>query len=364
MRRVTAALFTLSATLLLPGCDDNRPLEPLFKSDGLSHAAKAPVSFATLISLPALSKGVHGEAYGVNRTGTVVTGYSWDRAGRMNPARWTPQNGGWAISALPYPSSATSATARAVNDQGDIAGNDFPSSAPHAILWPATGGFETLGCGALGEGYAISAAGRTVVGIGSSAPGTAAMWQPGSCREDLPPLVSGASATARAVNGDATVIGGSAEIDVGSFSVPVRWRRAGDSWQIEQLDARAGSVYGANASGDLVGAVQVSCAPQSSCSRGIIWYAAGGSRDIGTLGGESTTPRAINSSGEVVGLSALANGAGTAFLWSETLGMRQLPVSDGAWAFGVSDVRSDGTRLVVGAGGRPFGALLWVVRNP
>ena len=44
--------------------------------------------------------------------------------------------------------------------------------------------------------------------------------------------------------------------------------------------------------------------------------------------------------------------------------MRQLPVTDGAWAFAISGVRADGTRLVVGAGGKPFSALVWVVRNP
>src|SRR5688572_15594727 len=58
------------------------------------------------------------------------------------------------------------------------------------------------------------------------------------------------------------------------------------------------------------------------------------------------------------------NGTNTAFFWSETLGMRQLPVPGGAWAYGVSAVRSDGTRLVVGTGGNRSGALVWVVRNP
>jgi hypothetical protein len=44
--------------------------------------------------------------------------------------------------------------------------------------------------------------------------------------------------------------------------------------------------------------------------------------------------------------------------------MRQLPVSSGGWAFAVSDLRADGTRLVAGAGGKPFAALAWVVRDP
>ena len=83
-----------------------------------------------------------------------------------------------------------------------------------------------------------------------------------------------------------------------------------------------------------------------------------------TLGGGSTAARAINSAREVVGLSTLWNGNGVPFIWSETLGIRQLPLSYGGWAFTISDVRADGTRLVAGAGGRPFSAQVWVVRNP
>jgi hypothetical protein len=43
---------------------------------------------------------------------------------------------------------------------------------------------------------------------------------------------------------------------------------------------------------------------------------------------------------------------------------RALPVAEAAWAFAVSGVRSDGTLLFGGAGGRPYTALVWVVRNP
>jgi probable HAF family extracellular repeat protein len=367
VRRVTLGFFALSATAaLLLGCDSNRPLEPSHGPDALARVATAQSGFATLSTLPALSKGVHGEAYAVTQAGSIIAGYSWDRAGRMNPVTWRLQTGAWRITALPYVSSATSATARAVNDQGDVAGNDFPASTPHVVLWPSTGGFNVLGCSDLGEAYGISAGGRTVVGVGRGvSPATAAVWQPGLCRKNLPALVAGGSASARAVNGNGTIVGGSAAPNASSTSsVPVRWRRVADAWQIEKLDSRPGTVHGANSAGDLVGSVQVPCASQSGCNRGIVWYAAGGSRELGTLGGESTVPRGINAAGEVVGSSALANGVNTAFFWSATRGMRQLPVTDGAWAFAVSGVRSDGTRLVVGAGGKPFAALVWVVRNP
>jgi uncharacterized membrane protein len=359
MRSRGLGLALSGAAVLVLGCDTRKSLEPSPEPPAPSLAkgggGGGGTDFATLTPLPALSSRVHGEAYAVDRTGSLIVGYSWDSNDRMNPVTWRLQNGAWTITALPYAAYATSATARGVNDRLDVAGNDFPASTPHA-----------LGCNDLGEVYGMSAGGQILVGRGggaSQAIGTAALWQPGSCREDLPPLVAGGGASARAINGDATIVGGSAALALNTSFVPVRWKRSGGAWQIAQLDSRPGSVHGANNAGDLVGQVQVPCG-SASCSRGIIWYSAGGSRELGTLGGPSTAPRAINSAGEVVGLSTLANGDGFPFIWSETLGMRQLPVSYGAWAFAVSGVRSDGTRLVVGAGGRPFAALVWVVRNP
>jgi len=363
-------ILAIAAAPLL-GCDTRQPLEPARVPGAASMAKGGPPAsseFATLTQLPVLKGGNLGGANAVNQAGSIIAGYSWDRTGRMIPATWRLQNGAWTLTTLPYAASASSAVARAVNDQGDVAGNDFPANTPHAVLWPSTGGFNVLGCGALGDVYGMSAGGQILVGIGRDvSPGTgrASVWQPGSCREDLPPLFAGGGTSARAINGDATIVGGAAGPAPNSPAVPVRWRRSGGAWQIEQLDTRPGSVHGANAAGDLIGDVQLRCTPEPQCFyRGIIWYAAGGSRELGTLGGESTSPRAINAAGEVVGLSALANGTSTAFFWSETLGMRQLPVTGGAWAYGVSAVRADGTRLVVGTGGNRSGALVWVVRNP
>ena len=304
---------TLPLLLLLGACGDdggsqpvdakpidngfNKPDAPLMARGG----PNAGTEFATLSKLPALSKGVHGEAYAVDQVGSIIAGYSWGQDGRMYPATWKLQNGKWTLTTLPFAATATSAIARGVNDQGDVAGNDFPGATPHVVLWPSTGGFNVLGCADFGNGYAISAGAQFVAGTDRTAsPTRAAVWHPGGCREDLPPLVAGEPASAMAINGDGTIVGGWA-------GVPVRWRRVSGVWQIEQLDSRPGGVLGANSAGDLVGSVQVPCASQPSCSIGMIWYAAGGSRVLGTLGGESTAPRGINSAGEVVGLSTLAS---------------------------------------------------------
>jgi uncharacterized membrane protein len=89
-----------------------------------------------------------------------------------------------------------------------------------------------------------------------------------------------------------------------------------------------------------------------------------GSRELGTLGGAHSWARDINASREVVGLSTSPRVGNTAFFWSELGGMFQLPFK-GRWAAAnaVSDVRPDGTRLVVGISSQGV-AVVWVVRNP
>jgi hypothetical protein len=345
---------TLSAVLLL-GCSSEAPLEVAntLESPSLAKGGSgggAGTEFATRIALPALQKGVHGEAYAINRAGSLIGGYSWDNLDYMHPVTWSPVNGTWQITAYPWDESATSAVIMAVNDQGDKAGNFWPGSAPRAVIWRASGGFTVLGCNELGNGQAMSAAAQVVVGRSGL---SASVWSPGQCGETLPPLTAGDWGAAFAVNGDGTIAGGT------SAGLPVRWRRVNGTWQVEQLDTRSGSVRGSNSAGDLVGSVKDGC-----CDIGLVWFVDGGARTLPTLGGSGTAPRAINSAREVVGLSTRSDGTGWPFIWSETLGLRELPITDGAWAFALSDPRGDGTRVVVGAGGRPFAAQVWVVRNP
>jgi probable HAF family extracellular repeat protein len=98
--------------------------------------------------------------------------------------------------------------------------------------------------------------------------------------------------------------------------------------------------------------------------RAATWSIGVGTRLIGTLGGSWSSAHDINSNGEVVGTSATSRGDGTAYFWSESAGMRQLPFeSRWAVAWAVSDVRLDGTRVVVGTSAR-YEAMVWIVREP
>lgn len=327
------------------------------------RAAKDATEFATSTRLPSL--GPTSAALGVNEDGTVIAGHSYDRGGMLHAVKWTLQNGRWVITKLPYDGSAVG---RAVNNAGDVAG--YTDTEPRrAVLWPATGGSVALGCdGDQTMAHAVSAHGQVVVGqvwaaVVGQANSPAAVWQsPQGCRESLPSLSEGA-ARAYSVNGDGTIVGGVASDSFGN-GVPVRWTRVGDEWTINQLDTRPGLALAANADGNLAGQVSVSCNVAAGCVRAAIWYVAQGPRQLATLGGADSWARGINAAEEVVGLSTLSNGVNTAFFWSQARGMVALPVKGrSAGAYGVSNVRSDGTRLVVGADSQGD-ALVWVVRNP
>ena len=321
-----------------------------------AQKAKGPASFATLVKLPSL--GSNAEAHGINDAGTVIVGHSFDRAGYLYAVKWTEQNGAWLISTLPYPGSAV---ARGIDDLGNVVG--YGATAPRRpIYWPAGGGYTVLGCdGGVAETQAISANGGVVVGHLAGSRATA--WHAtASCADNLPPLEPEGTAAAFAVNGDGSIIAGRASRASAAASVPVRWVLVEGLRQVEQIDSRTGTVRGANANGDLAGQVTVPCA-QGACLRGVIWYAPGGSYDLGTLGGNESWARDINASGEVVGVSTSATGTNTGFYWSLSTGMLQLPANRWGAANAMSDVRSDGSRLVVGTDSQA-NAVVWVVRAP
>jgi probable HAF family extracellular repeat protein len=133
---------------------------------------------------------------------------------------------------------------------------------------------------------------------------------------------------------------------------------------IEELDSRPGTVRGANPAGDLAGHVTNGCALEEGCEQAAIWYAGGGSpRYLETLGGAHSWALDINAAGEVVGISTSSQGVNTAFFWSEATAMLKLPANKWGVANAVSEVRSDGTRLVVGMDAQA-NAAVWLVRTP
>ena len=321
--------------------------------------------FATFTTLPSLNGG-RAQPDGINDAGTVIVGRSFDRAGLQWAVTWTLQNGKWAINKLPAPVPLPfGAIARGIDTSSNVVGYGASASAPHhPVFWAATGGSALLGCNSdVGEAFAISANGQIVVGhVGNQA----AAWSSlGSCTEFLPPLEAGELAQAWAVTGDGSIIGGRAK-HVSQPLVPVRWVGITGQRQIQQVDTRPGNVRGANASGDLVGTVEIACPAVDGCDRAIIWSASGMATQLETLGGESSAASDINAEGEVVGSSTTSDGVTTPYFWSALTGMLPLPTgrgrNRGGLAYALSDVRPDGTRVVVGNGNQ--GAAVWIVGAP
>ena len=325
-------------------------------AQGRKPAKPATTEIATVSKLPAL--GGNSEASAVNAAGTVIVGRSHDRAGLLYAVKWTLQGGSWAVTTLPYP---TSAWARGVDDDGNAVGQSFPA---HPVLWPAAAGFINLGCNPQGEAHAVSADGRVVVGPSSGA----RAWRADpvqDCGESLPLLGAGGSGFPRAVNRDGSIIAGVASPSSLAPGTPTIWIGPQGEWQVRQLDPRPGGVAGTNGQGDLAGYVTVPCAVAGGCQRAIIWYAAAdfARRDLGTLGGDHASARDINSTGEVVGSSSPTRGDQTGFFWTASTGMLRLSANRRTTPHALSDARSDGTRVVVGVDDQGDAAV-WVVRIP
>src|SRR4051812_28301627 len=174
---VVIAMQTPSAQSISAADNTHGPEGAIVLAGAGGQAGKAGTGFATLTMLPSLGAG--SEALAVNAAGTVVVGTAWDRSDLLHAVRWTLKSGKWAISSMPWPSGATSAEARGVNNQGDAAGSNFPGSNSHAILWPAAGGFSVLGCNTDAGPvtvYAISGDAQVLAGRGGAG---ATVWKPG-----------------------------------------------------------------------------------------------------------------------------------------------------------------------------------------
>ena len=367
-------MSTRIAVVTAIGCFAALPLlglgpEHVVRAAGVQKPPKGPAPFATLINLPALSGRGLAQPEGINDAGTVIVGSSYARGDLRYAVKWTLQNGTWVISALPPPVPLPfGAFARGIDTFGNVVGY---ATTQHPVFWPVAGGSALLGCNSdVGEANATSANGQIIVGhTGNSGQigNQAAAWSPsGSCTELLPPLDAGEFAEARAVTGDGSIIGGGARY-ASQPVVPVRWVVINGQRQIQQIDTRPGTVRGANEGGDLVGTVDIVCPAVDGCFRAVIWSASGAVTQLEPLGGEFSSANDINAEGEVVGSSTTSSGVFTPYFWSASTGMLPLPTgrgpaNRGGVPFALSDVRLDGTRLVVGTSDGKAG--VWIVRAP
>jgi uncharacterized membrane protein len=355
MRRSALFYSCTASAVLLAGCDGGRQISSV-QVDEARLAKGGASSTVTLIKLPSL--GSNSEARAINADGTVIAGHAFDRAGMLYAVKWTLHNGAWIMTVLPYSGAAAAAGA---SNPGDVVGR-YASSPNRAVLWSPQNVARELDCsGDLNSrAQGISADGQVTVGASG---GAAVVWRATGCAEVLP-LPGDRFGSAASASGDGSVVGGAASLVTGGIAIPVRWTNLAGAWSVEELDARAGRASAANLQGDLAGYVVDPCALANGCAHAMVWYRDGTSRLVPT-GGERSYAAGINASGEVTG-TVSSGGRDVAYVWSEASGFRDISGrSSSDVAYGISNVRADGSRLVVGvtmSGGAA--ASVWVVRNP
>lgn len=321
-----------------------------------------------MTALPRLGGDTESDAFALNESGLVVgssthfagrpisTAVYWDAAGNVHPIRsgmarsvnesgrvagygggqcWTFDVATEKVTLLAPLEPDTGCSARSINDAGDVAGTALvtvgvfedgePDLRARAVLWrheivgpgavpallPTLGGPDAVvfAMNNLGEITGQS----TKVDDGIFVP---VVWLPGSRGYTIVELPneggSDGSDYGRAIN-DGSQVAGTA-----SF-LPFVWE-AGKHPTATQLRSVSGSgpegvANGINNRGEMVGFLGVNGEDPATLPRGVYWRNGGKAPVfLGTLGGDTTFPRAISDGGVIVGLAALPDGSGTGFI--------------------------------------------------
>ena len=123
-----------------------------------------------------------------------------------------------------------------------------------------------------------------------------------------------------------------------------------------------------NASGQVVGVSDAASADQSQNERhAFLWQSETGLVDLGTLGGDFSQAVAINTRGQIVGGSNTGDDENHAFLWQRGTGMTDLGTLGGALSFSNAFAINDHGQIVgisSTAGGHIHAALWNTIRTP
>jgi probable HAF family extracellular repeat protein/T5SS/PEP-CTERM-associated repeat protein len=208
--------------------------------------------------------------------------------------------------------------AMGINDDGLVVGASQSSTFAHAFLWDG-GSMTSLGdLGGQGSwAHDIDEAGRVVGGSAlSDGKNHAFLWQQSGGMQDLGTL-GGPVSFAFGVN-DAGHAVGYAWDDAG-VQHAVLWGSGGivDLGDLDPMWPTASAAYGINDAGQVVGNSYT--ADPSQSVHAFLWQN-GAMQDLGTLGGDYSSADTINESGQVVGVSRLAdNTTLRAFLWDGSM---------------------------------------------
>ncbi|MBI5089730.1 MAG: PxKF domain-containing protein [Actinobacteria bacterium] len=243
--------------------------------------------------------GPNSEAEAINAAGQIV-GWSDVAGGARHAFVWQASTGMRDLGTL----GGAGSEAVAINDRGVVVGmSDTQAGTTRAFGWDAAHGIRDLG---LPDGYSVWDVNDSGLIVGSG--GTAFVWDPVTGVHDLGTL-GGSSSGARAINASGQVAGW-ADDPVRGPDVGVLWSAAGVPRSIGTLPSSGpwteGCCSGALDVNDAGVVVGYGLVDGDDVSRAVVWNAASGLRDLGTLGGEDATAYAINATGTIAGESIVA----------------------------------------------------------
>jgi len=282
--------------------------------------------------------GGYSQAFGINNAGQVV-GIARTDARQVYGFLWAADTG---MTDLAPADSNFSSRARAINNAGEVTGTlepmllpKTPSSGRTAFVWDSVNGMTTLNI----HGAHRLSLGEEDVAYGINDSGQIAGR--GCCFDtEISPAV----------------VVGPGEIVVRPFpgiNIPkpraFLWDSTSGFLDIGVLGGSSSSAFGINNEAQVVGASATDDIVVGSTRRAahaFVWNLNAGMEDLGTLGGQQSSARAINESGQIVGSSETGaldedgRAINHAVMWNrygEILDIHQNSLRENSTAFGINN---------------------------
>lgn len=289
-----------------------------FLSLAAAHAAAAPTY--RIKELGPTPHGWASQALAINDHDVVVGWVEQDRNGPQVAAVWQADGGVQTIGTLP---GIATSFATAVNQAGQVVGYAGSYDAPQAFLWDAGSGMRALG--AFDAAQPVSMANGisddgVVVGTSVTAAGATHAFTWTAAGGFVDPFPTKPGAVAYAIGTHDEWVGGVAGKN---SEAGVRVNAGGKRTDLGLLAADVPYAYGKalNTAGQVVG----SSGSESGTNHAFVWDKLHGMQDLGVLpGGTFSNALAVNDAGQVVGISDIPAGRGTAdtpFYYDKHLGM-------------------------------------------